>query len=46
MKKIFLLSKNFVIQRKYIYVQSKYTAYRNSWTLDARDGRWTLDARL
>ena len=24
-KKIFLLCKNFVIQRKYIYIQSKYT---------------------
>ena len=22
------------------------TAYRNSWTLDARFGRWTLDAGL
>ena len=22
------------------------TAYRNSWTLDARVGRWTLDAGL
>ena len=25
-KKIFLLCKNFVIQRKYIYTQSKYTS--------------------
>ena len=23
-----------------------WTAYRNSWTLDARVGRWTLDAGL
>ena len=22
-----------------------WTAYRNSWTLDARGGRWTLDFR-
>ena len=25
-------------------VQIKKLAYRNSWTLDARVGRWTLDA--
>ena len=25
---------------------STYWAYRNSWTLDARVGRWTLDTGL
>ena len=45
-EKIFLLSKNFVIQRKYIYIQSKYTAYRNPgpWTQELDAGPWTLDS--
>ena len=30
---------------KYWYLD-KQTAYQNSWTLDARVGRWTLDAGL
>ena len=33
MKKIFLFCKNFVIQRKYIYIQSKYIVFKNFYFL-------------
>ena len=33
----------FSVQNKHIY---NIMTYRNSWTLDARVGRWTLDAGL
>ena len=30
----------------FLFLVLTQTAYRNSWTLDARVGRWTLDAGL
>ena len=31
---------------KYLAQRMSHMAYRNSWTLDARVGRWTLEAEL
>ena len=32
-----------VVDSDYSFI---FTAYRNSWTLDARVGRWNLDSEL
>ena len=36
---------NTLMEVKYLLFRSRM-AYRNSWTLNARVGRWTLDAEL